>query len=260
MKKPLILVTNDDGYRAGGIKALAESMHGLGEIIVVAPYKPNSGMSGAVTVMNPLRIFDLQETKADIDANKVYVCNGTPVDCIKLAVQELTDNRKPDLIISGINHGANSAVSVLYSGTMGAAIEGCIKGIPSIGFSILDHGMDADFNEAKKICRGIATKVLKEGLPDGTCLNVNIPVTKDIKGIRIARQAKGLWVNEYYKSTDGRGKPVYWLTGNFENHEDDENDSDEFFLAENYATVVPVKIDMTDYAYLKNMEDWIKDF
>lgn len=252
MKKPLIFITNDDGYQAKGIAALIDSVKDLGEVVVVAPDGPRSGYSSAITSIVPLRVFPHK-----IEENlKIYICTGTPVDCVKLGIGEVLDGRLPDLVITGINHGSNSAVSVLYSGTMGAAIEGCLFKIPSVGFSLLDHAFDADFSGCAKYTRLISEKVLVEGLPLGTCLNVNIPQSKDIKGIKIARQTKGKWVGEYKKSVDGGNHPVYWLTGQFSNEEPQAKDADENILAENYVAVVPVKVDMTDHEYIEKLKQW----
>lgn len=251
-KKPLIFITNDDGYQAKGINALIDSVKGLGEIVVVAPDGPRSGFSNAITSISPLRFYPY---KIEEDL-KIYVCTGTPVDCVKLGIGEVLEGRLPDLVITGINHGSNAAVSVLYSGTMGAAIEGCLFKIPSIGFSLLDHAYDADFSISQKYTRLLSEKVLEEGLPIGTCLNVNIPQSKDIKGIKIGRQTKGKWVGEYKKSTDGGNFDVYWLTGQFSNEEPQEIDTDESILADNYVSVVPVKVDMTDHEYIEKLRHW----
>lgn len=251
-KKPLIFITNDDGYRAKGIASLIDALKGLGEIVVVVPDGPRSGYSSALTSVTPLRFFPYQ-IEEDL---KIYVCNGTPVDCVKLGLGEILEGRMPDLVATGINHGANSAVSVLYSGTMGAAIEGCLFKVPSVGFSLLDHGYDADFTETKKVARHICKMVLKEGLPIGTCLNVNVPKGNDVKGIKIATQAKGKWVGEYKKSEDGGNHPVYWLTGEFQNHEPENTNTDEYVLSQGYVSVVPVKVDMTDYEYAKKLKHW----
>lgn len=259
--KPRILITNDDGYNAPGIRALVESvLHIASEIIVVAPLLPNSGMSNAITVKNPVRIFENFELKDlsnehDVDV-KVYVCDGTPVDSMKLAFNQIMRNNIPDLVLSGINHGANSGISILYSGTMGATIEGCLRGVPSVGFSILNHSNDADFTHSKPIVKQICQLVIDKGLPLGTCLNVNIPHGKNLKGIRLARQTKGVWVDEYEVSKDGSQKPVYWITGSFDNHEPNAEGTDEYLLTENYVTVVPVKVDMTDYQTLEKMKSW----
>ncbi len=249
-QKPLILITNDDGYQAKGIKSLIESVKGLGEIVVVAPDGPRSGMSSAITSLHPLRVY-LEKEEPDL---KIYISNGTPVDCIKLGINELTD-RKPDIVLSGINHGSNAAVSVLYSGTMGAAIEGAVFKIPSIGFSLLDHSHKADFTQAKTYTRLLTQRVLEEGMPMGTCLNVNIPKGNDIKGIRICRQTSGQWTAEFIKSKDGANRNVYWLTGEFANDEPHDETTDEWALAHNYVSVVPVRVDMTDHSHISSIKE-----
>lgn len=250
-KKPLILITNDDGYRAKGIEALIDSVKELGEIVVVAPDGPRSGMSSAITSLQPLRA-DLIKNDSGF---KLYISTGTPVDCIKLGINELTD-RKPDIVLSGVNHGSNAAVAVLYSGTMGAAIEGAVFKIPSVGFSLLDHDHNADFSYTKKYIRAITKQVLEEGLPSGTCLNVNIPKGDGIKGIRVCRQTSGQWINEFMPSKDGANKQIYWLTGDFANDEPNDDMTDEWALTNGYVSVVPVKVDMTNHEHLSVIKAW----
>lgn len=250
-KKPLILITNDDGYQAKGILSLIESVKDLGEILVVAPDGPRSGMSGAITSIHPIRIR-LEKQEANL---KIYSCSGTPVDCVKLAVNNLAE-RIPDIVLSGINHGSNAAVSVLYSGTMGAAIEGAVTKIPSVGFSLLDHNTDADFTYTRSYVRLITQQVLEQGLPVYTCLNVNIPRGNDIKGLRICRQTLGQWVNEFVVSKDGADKDVFWLSGEFANDEPHEKITDEWALSRGYVSIVPVKIDMTDHSYIESLKKW----
>ena len=250
-KKPLILITNDDGVRSKGIQSLIEAVRTLGDVVVLAPDGARSGMSSAITPNLPLRISLLKQE----EGLTVYACTGTPVDCVKLAFNEILD-RTPDLVISGINHGSNSAICVVYSGTMGAAMEGCIFGVPSIGFSLTDHSPHADFSNAIKYARIISEKVLKEGLPKGVCLNVNIPDIEDIKGMKVCAQAAGRWTVEFMKSQDGAGKDVYWLTGVFDNHNPTDEGSDEWALSNGYVSVVPVKIDMTDYQTLNQFKHW----
>lgn len=252
--KPLIFVTNDDGWQAKGINCLIESLIGLGEILVVAPDGPRSGMSSAITSLQPIRC-DLvkQDKKNDIT---VYACTGTPVDCVKLGISEIA-GRKPDLLVSGINHGSNASICVLYSGTMGAAVEGAIFKVPSVGFSLLDHNPNADFVHTESVVRGISEQVLSEGLPLGVCLNVNIPHSKDkLKGIKVCREAMGQWVEEFKQSEDGIGKKVYWLTGRFANDEPDDQNTDEWALANGYASVVPITVDMTAHEYVKRMKSF----
>lgn len=249
--KPLILITNDDGYQSKGIKALINSVKDLGEIIVVAPDGPRSGMSSAISSLQPIRV-DLVEEKDNI---KIYACTGTPVDCVKLGISEVV-GRKPDLLLSGVNHGSNASICVIYSGTMGAAIEGCIFKVPSIGFSLLDHHFDADFDPSVEYIRSISKQVLLEGLPAGTCLNVNIPKGHDLKGIKICRQTAGQWVEEFVESRDGNGKQVYWLTGRFDNAEPNDQATDEWCLANGFVSVVPIKVDMTNHTYVDTIKHW----
>lgn len=248
-KKPLILITNDDGFRAKGIRTLTAYLKDVADIIVFAPDSPQSGMSSAITSINPLRYFLYKEE----ENVTTYVCNGTPVDCIKLAINVL--DKRPDMIFSGINHGSNAAVSVIYSGTMGAAIEGCIFGIPSVGVSLCDFAIDADFSQSGMIATKIAEKIMHEGLPEGICLNVNVP-KGEVKGIQIASQTRGKWTNEYFSSKDGAQRDVFWLRGNFDNWEVDNSETDEWALTNGYAAVVPVKINMTDYGTINQLKHW----
>lgn len=249
-RKPLILVTNDDGYQAKGIVSLTEAMRNLGEVIVFAPDAHRSGMSSALTTGTPLRARLLKRE----ENLTVYVCNGTPADCVKLAMNEFVE-RKPDLLVAGINHGSNAGISVIYSGTMGAVIEGCIFDVPSIGFSLCDFMPDADFSFTMELAGKIASKVIEEGLPKGICLNVNVPVGA-LKGVKITTQTQGKWVNEYHRSKDGAGRDVFWMTGNFENWEKENDNSDEWALANGYAAIVPVKIDMTAHDFLPQLREW----
>lgn len=252
MTKPLILVTNDDGVMAPGIRHLVKYMMELGEVVVVAPDKPQSGMGHAVTITNPLRL-----EKITVDGGHAeYSCSGTPVDCVKLAVTQVL-KRKPDLLVSGINHGSNSSISVIYSGTMSAAIEGAMEGIPSVGFSLLDYRFDADFTQAKKHILRVASNVLEHGLPEGICLNVNIPAVKEkeIKGIKVCRQARGNWNEDFDYRKDPRGKDYYWLTGEFVLYENS-NETDEWALSNNYVSVVPVQFDFTAHDLIPEITKW----
>ncbi len=252
MNRPLILVSNDDGVDAKGINVLAELMAEIGDVLVLAPAFPQSGQSNAITVTAPIRFKKVDEKK-NITR---YSCTGTPTDCIKLALNELLQDRKPDLLVSGINHGSNTAINVIYSGTMGAAFEGCENGIPSIGFSIDDHSMEADFDFFKPYVLQITKEVLEKGLPERVCLNINAPIGK-IKGIRIARQCNGFWTKEFEKRDDPRGNGNYfWMTGYFENTELNAKDTDEWALANGYISIVPTKIDMTDYAMIEELKKW----
>ncbi|MBL0104330.1 MAG: 5'/3'-nucleotidase SurE [Bacteroidetes bacterium] len=240
-KRPVILVTNDDGITAPGLHALVDAMKDLGDITVVAPDSPQSGMGHAITINNLLRV-----DKVDLHGNhNWYQCSGTPVDCVKLAIDKIL-HRKPDLCVSGINHGSNSSINVIYSGTMSAAMEGAIEGIPSAGFSMLDYALDADFSAAKIYARRIAQLILENGLPKGTLLNVNIPkmTFDEIKGVKVCRQAMAKWVEEFDERTDPTKRKYYWLTGKFIN-EDKGQDTDEWALANGYISVVPVQFDFT---------------
>jgi len=250
MNKPLILVTNDDGIDAKGINVLAELMTELGEVIVFAPAFPQSGQSNALTVTAPIR-FQKVEKKENIAR---YSCTGTPTDCVKLALNEILQGRKPDLLVSGINHGSNGAINVIYSGTMGAAFEGCASGIPSVGFSIDDHSLSADFENFKPFVLKIAKMVLENGLPERVCLNVNAPVG-EIKGMKVARQCRGFWTKEFEKRQDPRGIGDYfWLTGYFHNQEPEATDTDEWAVKNGYISIVPTRVDMTDYESLQNFK------
>lgn len=248
--RPLILVTNDDGYFAPGLEVLIDMIKPYGDVLVIAPEQGVSGMSHAITIKNPLRIVKIKE-----EGNvTIYKVNGTPVDCVKIGLNQLAD-RKPDILVSGINHGSNSSISVIYSGTMGGALEGCLNGIPSIGFSLCSHSMDADFSVVKKHGEAIFLDALKNRLANNSCLNVNFPVVKedDFKGVKVCRQAKGVWKEEYEKRTDPHGGTYYWLTGNFNNQENGSTDTDEWALNNNYASVVPVKTDFTDFEILPSL-------
>lgn len=252
MSKPLILVCNDDGVTAPGIQALIECTKDLGKLIVVAPDKPQSGTGHGITINSTLRLNKLQES----ENLEVYSCSGTPVDCIKLAIFKLLPT-KPDIIISGINHGSNASINVIYSGTMSAAVEGSLEGVPSVGFSLLDHGIDADFTASKIYARQITQKVLEKGLPKGVCLNVNIPKLHpdEIMGAKVCRQAEGNWVEEFEARTDPTGKEYFWLTGKFVNF-DEGTDTDIWALENNYVSVVPVQHDLTAHNALQEITTW----
>lgn len=240
-KKPLILVTNDDGITAPGIHALVEAVSLLGEVVVVAPNSPQSGKGHAITLHKPLRLVATKE----FGSIKSYACSGTPVDCVKLATNRILD-RKPDLCVSGINHGSNSSINIIYSGTMSAAVEASLENIPSIGFSLLDFSIEADFTAAKYYAQFIAKQVLDYGIPNSSLLNINIPKLplELINGIKICRQADAKWVEEYIERKDPAGRNYYWLTGKFVNYDKGE-DNDEWALANNYVSVVPVQHDLT---------------
>lgn len=243
MKKnrPLILVTNDDGIISPGIRALVEAMHQIGEVIVVAPDSPQSGMGHAITIHDPLRIEEVEV----FEGIKAWQCTGTPADCVKIAIDKIL-HRKPDLCVSGINHGSNSSINVIYSGTMSAAMEAAIDGIPAAGFSLLNYSFDADMTGAKYYAEHIARQILENGLPKGSLLNVNIPdlPLEKIGGIKICRQADARWVEEFDERFDPSGKRYFWLTGKFENA-DQGTDTDEWALENGYVSIVPVKYDLT---------------
>lgn len=254
MKKPLILVSNDDGIEARGIRLLVALMQELGEVVVVAPDGPQSGMGHAITIGNTLRL-----TETDIYPGVVsYKCSGTPADCVKLAKHQVLKDRKPDLVVSGINHGSNTSISVLYSGTMSAAIEAAIEGMPAIGFSLCDYASDADFEHTKEYVLKIAQQVLKNGLPVGVALNVNFPPKQNepLKGLKVCRQARAKWEEEFAERFDPNGRRYFWLAGNFVNFDKGE-DNDEWAIANNYASVVPVQFDMTAHHAISVLnKDW----
>ncbi len=251
MKKPLILVTNDDGITAPGIRTLISVMNEIGEVVVVAPDGPQSGMGHAVTINN---ILYCNEVKIDDGPQKEYQCSGTPADCIKIAVSEILD-RKPDLCVSGINHGSNSSINVIYSGTMSAAVEAGVEGIPAIGFSLLDYSWSADFEPLKEHIRKITKSVLENKLPIDVVLNVNFPKAQSFKGIKICRQARANWVEEFDKRFNPQQKAYYWLTGKFVNM-DKGQDTDEWALANGYISVVPVQFDLTAHHAIHKLNNW----
>lgn len=253
-RERLIFLTNDDSYRSKGFAAAIEVARQFGRVIAIAPDTPQSGMSQAITIYNPLYLRKVREE----EGITVYSLNGTPVDCVKMAFDHLLCDEKVDLVISGINHGSNAAVNVLYSGTMGAAIEASFYNIPSIGLSLTDHDLDADFEGAIKYGTQIVNAVLSnENLPQPLCLNVNVPdiPCKDIKGIRLSRQTRGYWREEFYKRTDPHGRNYFWLTGAFSNAEPQAEESDEWALANGYVAVVPVQIDLTAYNQMERLRD-----
>ena len=241
INKPTILIVNDDGITAPGINALAQAMATIGNVVIVAPDSPQSGMGHAITINKPLRL-DKVDLHTDYES---WQCSGTPVDCVKLAVNKVL-KKKPDLCVSGINHGSNSSINVIYSGTMSAAMEGAIENIPSIGFSLSNYALDANFEASKFYANKIASAVLKNCLPSNTLLNVNIPnLTKSkVKGIRICRQALAKWQEEFSERLDPTHRKYYWLTGKFVNF-DTGDDTDEWALAHGYVSVVPVQFDFT---------------
>lgn len=242
-KKPLILVSNDDGITSKGIRHLVECMQQLGDVMVVAPNSPQSGMGHAITINDPLKVY-----RSDIFGDEVeaYECSGTPADCIKLAKNYLLKDRAPDLVVSGINHGSNTSVSVLYSGTMSAAVEAAIESLPAIGFSLCDYGRDTDFSHVLDYVVKIAEQALKNGIPKGNALNVNFPPKQEetIKGMKVCRQAIAKWQEEFDERVDPYGRKYLWLSGKFVNNDKGE-DTDEWAIHQNYVSIVPVSYDMT---------------
>ncbi len=249
-KEPVILVTNDDGITAPGIRNLVEAVKDLGKVVVVAPDKPQSGMGHAITIGVPLRLNKVHF----IEGVEAYQCTGTPVDCVKLAVDKVL-HHKPDICLSGINHGANHSINVIYSGTMSAAVEAAIESIPSVGFSLLDYSLDADFTASRKYARIIVEQMLQTPLDKHTVLNVNIPIAKveDIKGVKICRQAYAKYEEDFIERVDPHGRKYYWLTGEFVNF-DEGKDTDVWALANNYISVVPVQFDLTHYTLKEKLQ------
>ncbi|KDN54789.1 5'/3'-nucleotidase SurE [Flavobacterium seoulense] len=251
--KPLILITNDDGVSAPGINTLIAVMSEIAEVVVVAPDKPQSGMGHAITTNETLY---LNKISLENDPVLIYSCSGTPADCVKIAVNEVM-KRKPDLCVSGINHGSNSAINVIYSGTMSGAIEAGIEGIPAIGFSLLDFDWNANFEEIKPFVRKITLEALEKKLPHDVVLNVNFPKLKqkEIKGIKICRQARAYWKEKFHKRKTPQGRDYYWLSGDFVN-EDHGEDTDEWALNNGYISIVPVQFDLTAYHATQQLNSW----
>lgn len=252
-KKPLILVINDDGITAPGIRTLIKVMNSIGDVVVVAPDGPQSGMGHAITVNSTLFI---EKITVDDGPQHEYSCSGTPADCVKLAIREILD-RKPDICVSGINHGSNASINVIYSGTMSAALEAGIEGIPAIGFSLCNYNWNANFEACKTAIKTITEQVLKNGLNEGVVLNVNIPdlEEKDLKGIKVCRQARANWEEEFDKRQTPYGKDYYWLTGKFVNLDKGE-DTDQWALDHGYVSVVPVQFDLTAHSSIQQLNSW----
>ena len=237
--KPLILITNDDGIKARGIFFLADAVKEMGEVYIVAPDDAQSGQSSAMSIYKPLRIT----AHPDYNGIKVFSVNGTPVDCVKLALHTIMP-RTPDLLLSGINHGSNAGNNIIYSGTMGAVLETCMLGVPSIGYSYLSHSPEADFTHTYDYIQSITKCVIENGLPKDICLNINFP-KGEIKGAKVVRAARGYWTEEYAEYIDHHGKPFYLLTGNFKNIEPDADDTDYYWLDRGYASIVPARPDQS---------------
>ena len=251
--RPLILVTNDDGVTAPGIRNLVESIADLGDIVVVAPDSHQSGMGHAITISNILR---MSPHDFGMDGVEAYKTTGTPVDCVKLAIYKIL-KRKPDVLVSGINHGSNASINVIYSGTMSAAVEGALEGIPSVGFSLCDFAEEADFRASRNVARTVTKQVLAHGTPKGTCLNVNIPkvAPEDLKGIKVCRQGAGHWADSFEERQAPGGKTYYWMTGNFTDVDKGE-DTDEWALKHGYVGVVPVQYDLTAHHAMTELNEW----
>lgn len=256
--RPLIFVTNDDSYLSKGFRAAVNLAREFGRVVSIAPDRVQSGMSQAITINQPLFMRQVEAC----DDVEIYAFSGTPVDCAKIAFDHFFADRRVDLVLSGINHGSNAAVNVMYSGTMGAAIEGSFYGVPSIGLSLDDHDADADFEGAVEYGRRIIGSVLEaaDSLPRPLCLNVNVPrcAASEIQGIRLSRQTRGFWREDFYARQDPHGRDYFWLTGAFQNAEPEAEDTDEWALAHRYVAVVPVQVDMTDYRMLRSLDAVIK--
>lgn len=252
MSKPLILISNDDGYDSRGIRYLVDFVSDLGEVLVCAPDGGRSGYSRSFSATLPLYLRRCEP----IGEAQVWSCSGTPVDCVKMALSQIIPDRQPALVIGGINHGDNSTVNNHYSGTMGVAIEGCLKYIPSIAFSTCDYNPKAELEHLRPWVRKITAKVLAEGLPKLTCLNVNFPVADSFKGVRPCRMGLGSWINEVKKCHHPRGYDYYWMVGDYRDDEPSATDNDRQALREGYIALTPVTIDVTNYSFLKTMNDW----
>lgn len=252
MNKPLILVSNDDGYQSGGIHFLVSFLSDMADVVVCAPDSGRSGYSCAFSSTNYLRL----DKQPSFSGAEVWSCTGTPVDCVKIALDQLLESRKPDLIIGGINHGDNSSVNNHYSGTMGIAYEGAMKYIPSIAFSSCDYDPNADLSALRPYVRKIVEKVLHEGLPKGVCLNVNFPKGDHFEGIKMCRMGYGSWINEVVKCDHPRGFTYYWMIGEYRNDEPEATDTDQWALRHGYVSITPTQVDVTDYKLLQQMKDY----
>lgn len=248
--QPLIFVSNDDGYAAKGINELIAMLRPLGELFVVAPDGPRSGAACSITSVMPVRVRKMH-AEAGLT---VYACTGTPVDCVKLGLEKLLGGRRPDLIVTGINHGDNSSVNIHYSGTMGAAMEGCMKDIPAVGFSLCSFDADADFTPCTRIVRQVVAHVLRKGLPHFVCLSVNFPALPAVQGLKVCRMAHGTWQKELEQREHPHGGAYYWLTGAYLNLEPEAEDTDQWALAHGYASLTPVRVDMTDGETLRELK------
>lgn len=251
-EKPLILISNDDGYHSKGLRSLIDMLSPIARLLVCAPESGRSGFSCAFSAAEPLRL----KLRRKWDDVEVWSCSGTPVDCVKMALSQLCGGRRPDMVVGGINHGDNASVNTHYSGTMGITLEGCMKYIPSVAFSLCDHSDDADFTPMADIVKKITKQVLAEGLPTGVCLNVNFPLGDSYKGVRICRMARGTWGNEVVKCRHPRGYDYYWMTGEYTNDESEAEDTDNYALTHGYVAVTPTRIDVTAYEFFEQIKGW----
>ena len=258
IKRPLLLISNDDGYQAKGIRQLVEMVSDYGDIIVCAPDSARSGFSCAFSATTPLRLTRIPTVncqQSTVNSIEIWSCNGTPVDCVKMALAELCP-RKPDMVIGGINHGDNASVNAHYSGTMGVVLEGCMKYIPSVAFSLCDHREDADFEPLRPLIRQITERVLKERLPLGVCLNVNFPLVEAYQGVKVCRMAKGTWGSEVTKCHHPRGYDYWWMVGHYRNDEPEAEDTDNWALSNGYVAITPTTIDVTAYEAMNQIKGW----
>lgn len=251
-KTPIILISNDDGYKAKGIRSLVKMLSGIGKIIVCAPDSGRSGFSCAFSASIPVTV----NREDDIEGAQVWSCSGTPVDCVKLAFEKFFTDEKPDIIISGINHGDNSSVNNHYSGTVGVAKEGCMKGIPSVAFSLCSENSNANFEPLTKYVKQIVEQVLQHSLPNNVCLNVNFPNLSEFKGVKVCRMANGSWVNEIESRVHPFGREYHWLAGHFYNLEPNAEDTDRWALKNGFVAITPTTIDVTDYKFIDNSDKW----
>ena len=259
IKRPLLLISNDDGYQSKGIRCLVEMLSDVGDIIVCAPDDARSGYSCAFSATVPLRL----QKREQQEGVEIWSCNGTPVDCVKLALSEICP-RRPDMVIGGINHGDNASVNAHYSGTMGVTLEGCMKYIPSVAFSLCDHREDADFEPLRPFIRTITAQVLRKGLPKGVCLNVNFPLIPgdssssrmSYAGVKVCRMAPGTWFNEVNKCHHPRGYDYWWMVGHYRNDEPEAEDTDRWALDHGYVAITPTQIDLTAYSAFDYLKTW----
>lgn len=250
--RPLILISNDDGYQAKGINALVDMLRDMADLLVCAPDSGRSGYACAFSATEPLRLQPVSREPG----LQVWRCNGTPVDCVKLALDRLLQGRRPDLVVGGINHGDNASVNTHYSGTMGVVMEGCMKYIPSVAFSLCDVSADADFSPLRPYVRGICTRALSGGLPRGVCLNVNFPKAPAFRGVKACRMSAGSWTHEITTCHHPRGYDYYWMVGAYSNDEPEAQDTDRWALDHGYVAITPTRIDVTDYETLALLSSW----